>query len=148
VIAFARSVILEHVLEPQQLEERGELRAFLDPEAMPLDTRPQEIDLLNVTTRPGSFEIGNGLTLRHEISVGIAVAHGDRVEGRRLLDGIVLELCLRALDSWDEIGQEVDPASGQYVTALTWAIDWRPLPLDTPNESATITFSIDTQLDR
>lgn len=147
MIGFARSLVVDHVLEPQTLEERGETRAYLDPDSRPLDTHPQEIDLLAVSTRPLSFEIGDGMSLRHEVSVAVVVQHGDPPEAIRLRDLIVLELCLRARDAWPAIAQLVDPATGQYAERFEWAVDWRPLVVDTPNESATITFTIDTQLD-
>lgn len=148
MIGFARSVIVDEILVPQGDEVRGETRAFLDPEAAPLDVEAQELDLLAVTTRPIGFEIGGGVELRHEVSVAVDVQHADRAEAIRLRDLIVLELCLRARDREDAIRQLVDPTTDQYVTAIGWSIDWRPFSIDTPNESATITFTIDTQLDR
>ena len=147
MIGFARRLIVDHVLTPQTLEVRGETRAFLDPESRPLDSNAQELDLLATTTRPIGGEIGGGLELRHEVSVAVAVQHGDPVEAIRLRDAIVLELCLRARDSWDAIAQEVDAGSGQYAVAFAWSVDWRPLGIDDTNETATITFTVDTQLD-
>lgn len=147
MIGFAVDLIVDNVIAPQELEERGELRVYRDPEARPIDAHPQEIDLLGVTTRPLEWEIGGGVSLRHEVSVAVVVAHGDPAEGRRLLNGIVTDLVLRTLDAWTTIAQEVGPA-GEYPTRLDFAIDWRGLPLDTPNDSATITFVVDVQLDR
>jgi hypothetical protein len=147
VIGYARGIVVDRVLVPQSDKARGETRAFLDPDSRPLDVEPQELDLLAVTTRPLEEEIGGGMTLRHEIGVALVVQHGRQSEAVRLRDAIALELVLRFVDVLDgEIPS--DPATGQYVTGRSWSIDYRPLIPDTPNEAATISFVIDTQLDR
>lgn len=151
MIAFPRRLIVDHVLTPQGLEERGETRAILSGAEAELGVVAQEIDLLATTTRPLGYEIGGGVELRHEISVAVVVQHGDPAEAVRLRDAIVLELCLRALDVWSTIAQETDPgvpAGAHYPTRLAWSIDWRPLAISDTNETATITFTLDTQLDR
>lgn len=153
VIGFPRRLIEEFVLEsqadPAVPEER---RTYLDPEARPIDVSPQEADVLGLTTRPTSYEIGGGLELRHVVSVAVDVQHGDGAEAVRRRDLIVTDLVLRALDNRDEILAATDELSGQYVTRLDFEIDYRPLgsrtTADTPNESAVIAFTLDCTLDR
>lgn len=149
MIGFPRRLLVDHVLAPQGDEALGERRAFLADVEPEIGVEAQELDLLGLTTRPLAYEIGGGVELRHEISVAVAVQHGDRAEARRLRDRIVLDLCLRAIDASSELANEVDPdVAGHYLTAIRWAVDWRPLTLDDTNETATVTFTIDTQLDR
>lgn len=151
MIGFAYDLLVDHVLAPQAAEPvPAERRAYLDPEATPIDVEAQEIDVLATSSAPiaGTEEIGGGVEVRHTISVGLDVQHGDRAEARRLRDLIALDLVLRALDSRGVIESAVDATTGQYVTRLGWAIDYTPLGTGDTNESATLTFTIDTQLDR
>lgn len=148
MIGFVRNFLIDLVLEPQSDEAMGERRAFLDPESRPLDVEAQEIDLLGLSTAPVSYEIGGGMELRHTISAAVEVAHGDPAEAIRLRDAIVLDLVLRCLDNLDAIYALRDPATGQYATRVEWTVDYRPFTIDTPNENATITFTVDTTLDR
>lgn len=149
MIGFARRLLVEHVLAPQSDEARGERRAFLSDSEPELGVSAQEIDLLATTTRPLTYEIGGGMELRHEVSVAVVVQHGDPREAVRLRDLIVLDLCVRAVDAWPAIAQEEDvDVPGHYPTRLGWSVDWRPLTVADTNESATITYTLDTQLDR
>lgn len=149
MIGFPRRLLVDHVLTPQGDEALGERRAFLAEVEQEIGIQAQELDLLGLTTRPLAYEIGGGVELRHEISVAVVVQHGDPVEARRIRDLIVLDLCLRAIDASSVLANDEDPdVAGHYLTAIRWAVDWRPLTIDDTNETATLTFTIDTQLDR
>ena len=150
MIGFVTDLLVVNVLDPQALEERGETRAYVDVEGLPVDADPQELDLLPLSTTIRSREIGGSIELRHTIDVGLDVQHGDAGEARRLRDAIVLELVLRHLDARDAYAQAVDPVSAAYVIESGFTIDYRPLAVgDTDtNASATISFVFDTALDR
>lgn len=148
MIGFVRDLLDEIVLEPQATVDETERRATLHPDAGELDVVAQQLDVLALTTEPVSFEIGGGMTLRHRLDVAVVVQHGDPAEAVRIRDLIVLDLCLRAYDEVAAFEDARDTATGQYVTDLRWSVDYRPLSIDTPNESATIMFVVDTQLDR
>lgn len=148
MIGFAFDLVVEHVVKPQQDEARGELRAYYDPDAQPLDVHAQEIDARATTSRIVGYEIGGGLTVRHEIVVGINVGHGDPVEARRLRDLIVLDV-VRRLFAAEAIAQAVDGETGQYVAAVDLGpVDYSPLgTASDTNESALLTVLIDVQID-
>lgn len=151
MIGFAYDLLVDHVLAPQAAAPTpAERRAYLDPDAVALDVEAQEIDVLSTSSAPvaGTQEIGGGVEVRHTISVAVDVQHGDRVEARRLRDLIALDLVLRLLDARGVIEDAVDATTGQYVTRVGWSVDYTPLGTSDTNESATLTFTIDTQLDR
>lgn len=152
MIGFVRGLLEDHVLSPQGTDVvPAERRATLHPEREELGVVAQQIDVLALTTEPVSFEIGGGMTLRHRLDVAVVVQHGDSGEATRIRDLLVLDLALRALDATPAIMAALDEGTGQYVTDLRWTVDYRPLPglaIDTPNETATIVFTIETQLDR
>jgi hypothetical protein len=151
VIDYPSALIVDHVLTPQGAEARGATRAILiDRLAVePLGTEAQQLDLLSVTSQPIEWEIGGGMTIRHTVSVMVQTQHGDLVVARQLRDLIVTELIMRARTAdRGPMRQTADPVTGQYLTRLTWSIDWRPLRgLDTPNAHAAVSFVLDCQLD-
>lgn len=147
MIGYVRRLVETLVLDPQGDEARGELRAYRDPTETPIDVDAQELDTLALRSAPVRGDLTGGVEVRHELDVAIAVAHGDPVEAIRIRDAIALDLVLRYVDA-DLTAADPDPASGQYVTAATWSIDYRPLAFDDTRETATLTFTIDTQLDR
>lgn len=147
MIGFVTGLLVEHVLDPQADPARGELRAFRDPTSTPLDVDAQEIDLLPLSTSVVGWEIGGTVLLRHRVDAAVDVQHGDPAEARRLRDGIVLDLVRRLLAARGEIVSAVDVASGEAVTTVEVEVDYRPLGVDTANESATLTFTLDTTLD-
>lgn len=125
------------------------LATVRDPDSAPLNANAQELDLIGLGTAPisGTEEIGGGVELRHTITVGLSVEHGDPVAARMIRDAIVTELVLRYRASESAIRQTRDPATGQYVSRLGWSVDYRPLAVDTPNEYASVTFTVDATLD-
>lgn len=158
MIAFPRSLLISLVLDPQADPEvvdvdlpEGETHVALrDVDDRPLDAVPQNLAILATTTTQTGFSIGNGVELRHTIDVGVDVQHGDAGQAEEIRDAIIHDLCLRAVDQQSEFMAAVDPAGEQSVARVRWSIDWRPLysSTETPNSSATITFTIDTDLDR
>jgi len=150
VIGFPRSLLVDNVLTPQGDAARGETRAILSGSEAEIDLQSQELDVLATSSVPIRWEIGGSLEVRHTISVAVVVQHGDPAEASRLRDAIVLELILRATSqaTRNALANAADPAGVQEFADLGWSIDYRPLRIDTPNENATITFSIDTRLDR
>jgi hypothetical protein len=155
VIGWVLDLLEEHVLTPITVEAADpgvpeEFRVVLDPESTPIDVEPQEVDVTPITTVPVESDLTGSLVLRHTIIVAVDVQHGDPAEARRLRDGIVLHLILSAqAHAPDMFAAAADAASGQYVVAANWGIDWRPVVvIDTPIESAVVTFTVDTVLDR
>lgn len=149
MIGFARNLVETLVVEPQTLDTVDEeRRIYLDPESRPIGSDPQEADVRALTSRPLSYEIGGGVEIRHTISVAVDVAHGDPVEALRRRDLIVLDLILRTVDQLEAIAAASDEETGQYVTRLTWEVDYRPLGSSDTNESAVITFDLDVELSR
>lgn len=150
MIGFPRALLVDNVLTPQGDAARGETRAILSGSEAEIDLQSQELDVLATGSVPTAWEIGGSLEIRHTISVAVVVQHGDLLEASRLRDAIVLELILRATSraTRNALANAVDPAGVQEFADLGWSIDYRPLRLDTPNENATITFAIDTRLDR
>lgn len=147
MIEFAETLLIEHVLTPQGEPELGEFRAILAGVELAIDVEAQQLDRLGVRTIPLSFEIGSGFALRHEILIGVVVQHGDRAEAERIRNRIVRDVCLRAFTARSSMAQERDLETGEELSSITWSIDWRPLRIDTPNASASVTFVLETQLD-
>lgn len=149
MIGFAQELIETVVLAPQDGPDVDpDRRLYLDPESAPVDASPQEADVFAISTVPVRYEIGGGLEVRHTVDVAVDVQHGVPEESRRRRDLITLDLCLRALDNLDALGSAVDPETGQYVTRVEWSVDYRPLSTTGTNESATIRFTLDAQVDR
>lgn len=125
------------------------VKCVVDPEARPIPTYGGELHMLPVTTRPveGSYEIGGGVALQHEFDVMLLVQHGDIVEGRNRRNAIALQIAMRLQANKQELDQIVDPVSGQYVTRVTWLIDWTPLTVGDTNQVARFIITIETQLD-
>lgn len=155
MIGYVLDLLEEHVLTPITVEAEdpsvpAEFRVVLDATATPIDVEPQEVDVTPITTVPVESDLTGGLVLRHTIIVAVDVQHGDSGEARRLRDGVILHLILSAqAHAADMFAAAPDAASGQYVVASNWGVDWRPVVvIDTPIESAVVTFTIDTVLDR
>lgn len=151
MIGFVRDLLVEFVLTPQATVDVEERRAFLDVERRPIDVMPQDLELLATRTVPIGFEIGDAASveLRHTIDVGVDVQHGDAAEAERIRDLIVRDLCVRCLGAAGAFMAADDPTTGQSVSRVTFEVDWRPVYVnaDSPNSTATITFTIDADLD-
>lgn len=148
MIGYPFELLREHVVAPQDDEALGERRVYLDPQAAPLNTDAQEIDLRALATvQTGRAEIGGTIELRHTIAVGLNVQHGDPEQSRRLRDLILLDLILRLRDVGVNLIGDRDEATGQEITEIKWAVDYRPFGVSDTNESATMTVTIETNLD-
>lgn len=148
MIGWIQAAIEEHVLTPQATVVVPEYRAAIDPDGSGLTVSAAELDVLPLTTRPLSFEIGGGMALEHRLDVALEVTHGDTVQARRIRDRIVLDLFLRLLDATPTLSALVDPDSGQYLTKLTCDVSYVPLTLATTSEHARLSIVVETQLDR
>lgn len=161
MIGWIADRVIELVFRPQETVEdppgtpAGESRRVaLDPDAAPLNVAVNELDVIGLQTVPieGSYEIGGGMALRHSIVSALEVTHGDRVKATAIRDAVVTDLVLRLLDSEGELRQTSDPATGQYVSRVGFTVDYRPFALpgpdDTPSAYATLTITVDCQLDR
>lgn len=150
MIGFAQGLIEDLIVRPQDTPDTDDdRRIYLDPDSAPIDSTPQEVDVIPMTTTPLRYEIGGSLEVRHRIDVAVDVQHGSFAEARRRRDLIVLDLCLRALWNVEAIMSAVDPETGQYPTGLEWSVNYLPLGTTATgsNESATITFTVDVQID-
>jgi hypothetical protein len=147
MIAWLVDLLDTEILEPQGDEARGEKRAIRNPDEEALDVEAQSLDVRPITTVPIGYEIGGSVELQHTIAVAVDVQHGDPAEAARLRDAIVLDLILRTRTARAAIAAATDPATGQSVDRIDWSIDWRPLGVGDTNESAVLTFTIDTTLD-
>lgn len=125
------------------------MKCVVDPEARPIPTYGGELDLLPVTSRPvdGSYEIGGGVALQHEFDVMLLVQHGDVLEGRNRRNAIATQIALRLHENRAALDAIVDPLTGQYVTKVTWLIDWTPLTVGDTNQVARFIITVETQLD-
>lgn len=149
MIAFAHDLLVEHLLQPQTLEGRGETRVTLDLASMPIGTDVQEIDVRDMRTRPVAYEIGGSVQLRHTVDVALEVRHGDALEARRLRDLILTEIMVRLVRGGSAAMRSAeDTETGQQVESVAVSIDYtRPLPATDTNETATLVFDVDVTLD-
>lgn len=148
MIEFAHDLLVELVLTPQADEDRGEFRAYLDVDELPIDVAPQALTVLDVTTDPIGYEIGAMMEVRHRIDVGVAVQHGELGEATRIRNRILLELCAR-LDAVAPAMMAADDPDGgrQQITRARWSIDYRPLnAADDLIATAVIEFAIDADV--
>lgn len=147
MIGWIVTGIVDQVLTPQAAVVDVTRRAFLDPDARPLNAEAQELEIRAASTRPVSYEIGDGLEVDHVVVVGLVVEHGGQAEAKATRDAITLDLVLRLIDVEPTLRQLVGPGP-QYVTRIVWALDYAPLIADTPNEWATLTITVTAQVDR
>lgn len=148
MIGYVRALLDEFVFAPQGDEARGDRRALLDLSESPLGTEAQELDTLALRSYPTGSDLSGGVTVRHELTLAVAVTHGDREQAIALRDGIVTDLVLRCRAVGPALmGMAPDSTTGQYVTAITWAVDYRDLGLTDAQETAVLTFTVDTELD-
>lgn len=158
MIGFVHDAIVEHILAPQAdvtdvYAQPGTnpaveipLKAYVDRASAPIDVEPQELDVVDGTSRIVGFEIGGAVEFSHTVQVGLDVQHGDRAVARSLRDLIVVALMLRWRDTRGEIESLEDPQTGQTIESIMPAIDYRPFGVSDTNESATITFTVTTRL--
>lgn len=143
------AALRELVLDPQATVDVEERRAFVDPDAIPLNVNAQELDVAPVSTIVLAESTGGSIELRHTISAALSVEHGDPVEARRLRDAIVVDLVRRFYATRGDLLAVVDAPSGQYGTDATLEVSYAPLDVadDILAEYATLTITVDTTLD-
>lgn len=152
MIGWVVERVVELVLAPQAtaLAPVGGIdrRAYVDPDAAPLNVNATELDVLASSTVPIGREIGGGLNVRHELEVGLAVEHGDPAIAKATRDAIALDLSLRLLEQEANLLASPDPDGRQTLERLSWRLDYRPIVVDTPNEYARLVITVDAYLDR
>lgn len=154
MIGFVYDAIVDHILAPQADEsldhsaEPGgfDRRAYLDPDAAPIDVEAQELDVLSLDSRVLSVEIGGATEWEHRVAVSLDVQHGDAAESRRRRDAILADLVLRWLEVRGEIVSLVDDVTGQEIETITPRMDYRPLGTSNTNETVTVTFVVTARL--
>lgn len=147
MIGYPRRLIVDHVLTPQGDPDRGELRALLDVSSVELDVVAQSLDLMAVTSRPVSEEIGGGMIVRHAISCAVVVQHGDLAEAERIRDAITLDVVMRFRAAWADMVNDTAGADGQTLAGHGWEVDYRPLRrFAGTTETATVVFTLDTDV--
>lgn len=146
---YLLAALRDLVLTPQATVVDVERRAFLDPDAIPLNVNAQELDLAPVGTTILAESTGDSLELRHTITAALSVEHGDPAEAMRLRDLVTVDLVLRFLGARSALLALVDPDSGQYGTRANVEVSYAPLAVaeETLVEYATLVFTFDTTLD-